>query len=153
MSADLLLTRLQGVRKTGAASWVAKCPAHEDKRPSLSITETPDGRILLHDHAGCASADVLAAVGLGFADLFPNDGHDDVGRRKGWRSAKAKEARQTKVRIPASTVLVAVAHDATEAAVLVSDVAEGKAMLDDVRLRLFELAGRIADALRVAGVA
>lgn len=66
---DNLLNRLDGV-KSVKDGYIAKCPAHDDKRPSLSLCEK-DGRVLLHCFAGCTPADVLAAVGLSFADLFP----------------------------------------------------------------------------------
>ena len=44
MSADSL-ARVLEARRSGA-SWMAKCPAHDDRNPSLSITEV-DGKILL----------------------------------------------------------------------------------------------------------
>lgn len=47
----------------------AQCPAHDDTSPSLSITRI-DGSALVHCHAGCQTADVLAAVGLTMADLY-----------------------------------------------------------------------------------
>lgn len=52
-------------------SWMALCPAHEDKSPSLSIRELSDGRVLINCLAGCAPLDVLGSIGLGFEDLFP----------------------------------------------------------------------------------
>lgn len=71
MSADALLSRLDGVRRTGTGRWLARCPAHEDKSPSLSIRELDDGRILLHDFAGCEVEHVLGTIGLTFDALFP----------------------------------------------------------------------------------
>jgi DNA primase len=56
----------------GARSWYAKCPAHDDKSPSLSIRETGD-TILIHCFAGCSAEDVLAAVGLSFRDLYRDE--------------------------------------------------------------------------------
>jgi hypothetical protein len=41
--------------------FIARCPAHEDRHPSLSLSER-DGRVLVHCHAGCAQADVIAAL-------------------------------------------------------------------------------------------
>ena len=58
-------------RPAGEGRWTAKCPAHEDRSPSLSIRETSDCRVLLHCFAGCETQDVLSAVGLTFSDLFP----------------------------------------------------------------------------------
>lgn len=71
MSTDALLAKLDGVRRTGVDRGIAKCPAHEDGRASLSWREMPDGRTLLHCFAGCSAEMVLAAVGLDFDALFP----------------------------------------------------------------------------------
>lgn len=57
--------------KAHADGWQARCPAHEDARPSLAVSSGADGRILLHCHAGCETSAVLAALGLSEADLFP----------------------------------------------------------------------------------
>jgi hypothetical protein len=65
-----VLDRLREVRRT-RSGWMALCPAHDDTRPSLSIGERDDGRCLLHCFAGCPTEKILAVLGLGFADLFP----------------------------------------------------------------------------------
>jgi hypothetical protein len=65
-----LLDRLTSVRRSGGG-WVARCPAHDDRNPSLSITAGEDGRALLHCHAGCTTESIVAALGLTLADLFP----------------------------------------------------------------------------------
>jgi hypothetical protein len=62
VTAEVLLSRLDGVRQTGPDRWIARCPAHDDGRASLSLRELDDGRVLLHDFAGCAVEEVLAAV-------------------------------------------------------------------------------------------
>ena len=71
MNADALISRLHKVRKSGADSWLACCPAHDDKTPSLTIRETQDGRVLVHCFAGCTTENVLGSVGLSFADIEP----------------------------------------------------------------------------------
>ncbi|MBX3704611.1 MAG: hypothetical protein KF822_12620 [Steroidobacteraceae bacterium] len=153
MSVDNLLSRLDRVKKTGRSEWVACCPAHDSKsRQSLAISETADGRVLIHDFGGCSPAEVLAALGMDFADLFPERDPDDVGRRAGWRTAGHRDSRQEQVHVSARTALTAIAADATEVAVIVSDVAAGRADPDAVRLHLFELAGRIGSALDMAEV-
>src|SRR5690606_5164479 len=70
MIADQLLSRLQGVKQTGPDRWLARCPAHDDETASLSIREM-DGKVLVHDFAGCATQEVVNAVGLELSDLFP----------------------------------------------------------------------------------
>ncbi len=64
-----ILQRLESVRSTGSGSFVARCPAHDDRRPSLSIKLESD-RDLLHCFAGCSADAVAGAVGLRLADLF-----------------------------------------------------------------------------------
>ena len=71
MNAEAFLERLDRVRKTGADRWLACCPAHPDKSPSLSIRELTDERVLIHCFTGCSADAVLAAVGLEIGDLFP----------------------------------------------------------------------------------
>ena len=71
MNVDALLSRLNGVKRTGKDRWLARCPAHDDKSPSLSIRELPDGRILLHDFASCSIEEILNSVELTFDALFP----------------------------------------------------------------------------------
>ena len=50
-------------------TWSACCPAHDDRNPSLSVTEGTDGRVLLHCHAGCSTEDIRQALGLDWRDL------------------------------------------------------------------------------------
>jgi len=59
MSADSLARALKA-RRSGAG-WMAKCPAHDDNNPSLSIRDA-DGKVLLHCHAGCTQGDVIEAL-------------------------------------------------------------------------------------------
>ena len=55
--------------------YIAKCPAHDDRKPSLSIDEGVDGRALVICRAGCALDAVLFAAGLTINDLFPPPTH------------------------------------------------------------------------------
>ena len=80
MAIDTLLARLQGVRSRGPQRWIARCPAHKDRSPSLSIREEPDGRILLHDFAGCSVDAILDALNLECSDLFPERLANDLPR-------------------------------------------------------------------------
>jgi putative DNA primase/helicase len=47
-------------RKAGSG-WVARCPAHDDRTPSLSLKDA-DGCVLVHCHAGCAQSAVVEAL-------------------------------------------------------------------------------------------
>ncbi|HJE71680.1 AAA family ATPase [Pseudomonas oryzihabitans] len=68
---DVVLSRLERPKKSGK-HWIACCPAHEDRSPSLSVSESDDGKALVHCFAGCETRDVLGAIGLDLKDLFPN---------------------------------------------------------------------------------
>ena len=69
---EKILSRLDGVKKRGPQGYMAKCPAHNDKTPSLALTELSDGRILIKCFAECSPVSILAAVGLELGDLFPD---------------------------------------------------------------------------------
>ncbi len=77
---DSILQRLEKVRGKGP-KYMACCPSHQDRTPSLAIQELPDGRVLMHCMAGCEVLDVLSAIGLEMGDLFPDGG---LGQYKGW---------------------------------------------------------------------
>lgn len=88
---DDLCSRLQA-RRLAPGKAEARCPAHEDRRASLSIAEGDDGRVLLHDHAGCELAAILSAIGMKAADLFvPKNKLNGNGRHSTRAPAKANK--------------------------------------------------------------
>ena len=60
MTAETIAKALCG-RKSGGG-WTARCPAHDDRTPSLSIRDADDGKVLLYCHAGCRQEGVIAAL-------------------------------------------------------------------------------------------
>jgi putative DNA primase/helicase len=68
-----VLSRLSGmgslVTRNGQG-YMAQCPCHDDKKQSLSVTTNAKGDVLLHDHAGCETTDIVAKISLTMADLF-----------------------------------------------------------------------------------
>lgn len=54
------LAKILGGRKAGGM-WMARCPAHDDRTPSLAIAEK-DGKVLVYCHAGCSQSDVIGAL-------------------------------------------------------------------------------------------
>ena len=66
-----LLNRLKKVKKCGDG-YQAQCPAHDDKRPSLSLKEV-DGKVLMRCHAGCSNESIMASIGMTMSDLMPQD--------------------------------------------------------------------------------
>lgn len=75
MTLQDFLSRLDGVHGHGN-KFTARCPAHDDHDPSLSVTQGADGRILLHCFAGCSPENIVGAMGLTMRDLFPEN--DDL---------------------------------------------------------------------------
>lgn len=65
----VVLGKLQKVKKSGLG-WIAACPAHEDRVPSLKIDKGKNGEALVHCHAGCETTAIVEALGLTMADLF-----------------------------------------------------------------------------------
>lgn len=68
---DKLLSCFDKVKPAGANKWKACCPAHDDKHPSLAISETSDGTVLLKCWDGCTVQSIVSAIGLELRDLFP----------------------------------------------------------------------------------
>jgi putative DNA primase/helicase len=79
---DAVLSRLDKVKKNDRG-WMASCPAHDDRNPSLSLTIAPDGKVLLYCHAGCEPPDICSAMGLSMQDLFPDQPKPEPRRSKG----------------------------------------------------------------------
>ena len=94
MSAEHLLSRIEKPKRTGAGSWICRCPAHQDKSPSMTVREVEDGRVLVHCFAGCSVEEILSAVGLTFDALFPPKpvGHHIAPLRRPFPAADVLEA-------------------------------------------------------------
>jgi hypothetical protein len=141
MSAVKLLDRLHGVKQTAPGRWSARCPAHEDKSPSLSIRELDDGRILLHDFGGCGAIDVVESLGLTMSDLFPE-------RLAGSGPAGGFSSSQSK--IPPRDLLDAFSLETTVVALIAADVLAQRAISEDDWGRLSRAVRRIHAARDLA---
>jgi len=65
LNAESIASALQKPKRAGLGKYVACCPAHDDKTPSLSIQDASD-RVLVHCHAGCSQDEVVGALrGMG----------------------------------------------------------------------------------------
>ncbi len=136
MTAEAMLARLNGVRETGHGKFVARCPAHDDRSPSLAIRECDDGRILIHCFAGCETGDVLAAVGMTFSDIMP----ERIGTEHSYKPMRQRfDARQ---------VLQGVSHEIMVVSVIADRMAAVADEHDQARLML--AAGRLNNALNNA---
>lgn len=72
MTAGDLLARLDGVRKSGNG-WLARCPAHDDRNPSLSVREGDRG-VLLRCWTGCGVEEIVHYLGIELGELFYDHG-------------------------------------------------------------------------------
>ena len=133
MSVDTLLQRLTKV-KGGRGHWTACCPAHEDRSPSLAITETDDGRILLKCFGGCSVQAIVGAIGMDMTDLFP-DSNDHY-------KPKVKNA------FYATDLLKLIEFESTIVIIAANDLANGKQLSDNDRSRLKQAHERILEAVR-----
>lgn len=135
MKTDTLLSRLEKVRG-GNGRWMACCPAHDDRTPSLTVAESDDGRVLIHCFGGCSPDAVVGAVRMTLSDLMPEQPttHEPVRR----------------MRIPAPDVLRAMAFSAAIVAVYAADMAQGKRLSPEDKDKLFAIAGEFQEAIDYA---
>ena len=96
MHIDVILGLLSGVRPRGAGNWTARCPAHGDKNPSLSVREGDKG-LLLRCWAGCRLEDITGALGLAVKDLFFDQHADPATIREARRRRAAARRRREAV--------------------------------------------------------
>lgn len=128
---DTFLSRLDKVRQTGPDSWMACCPAHEDKSASLSIRHADD-KTLIHCFAGCSVHEVVSAIGLEICDLFPP------------RESHGKPERRP---FPAMDALRGIAFEALVVSAAASALLAGHPFTQVDRERLSLAAARIQSAL------
>ena len=126
---DNVLEQLDAVRSLGGPQYIARCPSHNDGRPSLSIREGDDHRVLLKCFAGCDVSDITAALGLSFSDLYPPSTPEQ--RRKARRIANRRQ------------VLDEIVSEATVVQVIATDVKESREIDLETWNRLAEAARRI----------
>jgi hypothetical protein len=137
--AELLLSRLDGVRQTGVGRWIARCPAHDDRNPSLAIREVDDGILLLKCFGGCSVSEITTAVGLSLSDLFPDKPMDH----------RVKPERRPFL---ASDVFRCVSHEALVAASCAATLLGSGPFSEADRERLMTAASRLQSAAQLAGV-
>lgn len=91
---DDFIQKLAGVKPTSDRSWKARCPAHDDDRCSLVVSEGDDGRVLAHCHAGCTYDEICDAIGVRVADTMPEcnnrEGHGKIVTTYDYRDESGK---------------------------------------------------------------
>lgn len=139
MTAEKLLSRLHKVRRNEKGYWTACCPAHDDKYPSLNVTENDEGIVLVHCFAGCSYLEIVSAVGLDPSDLFPP-------RLNNHGKPKSRP-------FPAADCLRAVGFEALVVAAAAKAMAAGVQLPESDIERLILAASNIQAAVTAAGVA
>lgn len=132
------LNKLEKV-KGSKGRWTACCPAHNDKNPSLAITQTDDGRILLKCFGGCSAAEVVESIGMTLNDLFPDDNQ--------LLKLKAQNFNGSVRRHFYATDLMRIIHfEALLTGIAAFDIAEGREVSTEDRKRLKTAFERINEA-------
>jgi hypothetical protein len=100
MTASQVAQRLSA-KKTGRDRWLALCPAHPDRHPSLSIWPGDRWVLLRCQSHGCEVKDILSSVGLTMPDLSytSREWQDPRALREEQRIREAKELRESNMRI------------------------------------------------------
>jgi len=126
-----VLSRLDKVRQRQHGQWSARCPSHDDKSPSLSIRETPEGAVLLHCFGGCAVDEIVGALGLEMSDLFqPSD-------------RPASSPRRIARVLTAGQALEILGMESMICALVANDASAGRAISHADAQRAMQAAGRI----------
>ena len=136
MSVEELLDLLEAVRETGPSRWKARCPAHDDKTPSLAIRDVDD-MILLQCFAECSTHDIVSAVGRDLSDLFPD---------------KPRSHKPISKPFPAQDVLRCLSNEFSVVMLVASDLAKDGNLNSETKERLLQSAARFQSALSAGGL-
>ena len=140
---EQLLGRLERVKGRNG-SWTARCPAHDDKGPSLAIREADDGRILLHCFAGCPVDSVVGAIGMDMTDLFPPNSKR--------RDYPVEGKPRIKPAFYASDLIRILAFEALVVSICAHDIRKGKKLPDEDYERLKVAQQRIEEVMHYANI-
>jgi hypothetical protein len=131
---NLILPRLERVRQVRPNAWTALCPAHDDKSPSLSVSETEENALLIRCWAGCGATAIVGAIGLRLRDLFPQR----LGRN--FDASKPKKRHSWRM----SDVFEALVKESFILSLALERLLLGRELLPDDKIRALEAARRIA---------
>lgn len=133
-----ILSRLEKVRKTGPNNWLACCPAHDDKSPSLTLHAADDGRILVKCFPGCSFEEIVGAVGLGYEPWFPP---------KPFQADRTVAVRRP---FPAADVLEALSFECIVIAVHAAQLANGEQLSEKEKARMWIAFDRFQEGREIA---
>lgn len=127
---QLLLNQLHKIKKTGRDQYIACCPSHKDKSPSLAIRDD-NGKILLRCFAGCSAHEIVSSIGLSLSDLFPKE---------------SSYSKPIKNPFPAASVLRCIQSEALIVVTAACNIAQGITLSDQDLERLVLAVQRISSA-------
>lgn len=133
MNVDNILTHFQKVRKFNnkTNAWVALCPAHPDKTPSLAIKMEGD-KPLFHCFAGCTFEEILSAAGLSHEDLM---------------GERPDHYQSHHPRLDPYKLLDAMAMDSLRVGLIASRMANGATLAEDEKEALVAISGAFQRAV------
>ena len=130
---SVFLSRLDQLKPRGPNQWRARCPAHEDRHPSLDIRVADDDKLLIICRSdNCGIDDICAAIGLEISDLFPK--RSESGRKLPWNPRQ---------------ILDSVALDAAQVMLYGRAMLSGHAPTEDEQAALAAAVGRIHRGLEL----
>ncbi len=136
MTIENLLSRLDKVRNRGGGKWMASCPCHTDKTPSLAIKED-GGTILLHCFSQqCSPQEICSSIGIEITELFPPSEKFD-----------ANQPAQKRQFYDSAQVLEGLAYEALVMHIISNDMLKNGSIEPDERERLAQASFRINAAL------
>lgn len=112
---NILLNALTEFKQKGKGKYVALCPVHNEKTPSLHIKELPDDRIIMHCFGcGANGVDICKALGMDLDILFPE------------KLEHGKEYKRERKPFNANEILAALAHEAILLSIAANKIAKGE---------------------------
>lgn len=116
MSIENVLVKLNGVKRKLPGRYVALCPVHNEKTPSLAITDAGDGKVLLHCFGcGAGAIEIINALGIDASEIFPQRDRFDC-----------SPSEQLKPAFTSQQLLTAIYYEAIVVMTIVSDILNGK---------------------------
>lgn len=137
---DDILSKLEKVKRYNDNSWVACCPAHDDKTPSLAIKIGDENRILMKCWASCGIDEIVTAMGMNLSDLMG----DAPSVYEDWPGHQSDHRRRN--RMSPSVVLKAMASNMLLAGIIVCDVAKAGIATEEQKNKLLGLSGAFQEA-------
>jgi len=136
VSIQTILSKLQKVRNRGGGKWMACCPVHQEKTPSLSIKDD-NGHILIHCFGcGASGVDICGAIGEDVSELFQPSDYSNYDSKEYERASKYRAY------FPADQVLEALQTETLVVLMITEDVLKN-GITEPVRERLLQSINRI----------